>query len=75
MAQRLINDEVFVSFWKEMLHDASAAALNSTTIEEREHYRVRVLFIAQMGAMLDTMASLPQELRENEERARSFEDR
>lgn len=73
MAQRALNDEVFVGFLQEMQDDASAAALFSDTIDERESARIKVLMIAELKGRLQVAARMPEEQRENEERARSFE--
>lgn len=73
MAQRTLNDEVFVGFVQEMQDDASAAALFGDTIDEREQARIKVLMIAELKGRLQVAARMPQEIRENDERARSFE--
>lgn len=73
MAQRVLNDEVFVGFIQEMQDDASAAALFSDTVDEREQARIKVLMVAELKGRLQVAARMPQELRENDERARSFE--
>lgn len=73
MAQKTLNDEVFVEFLQEMQDDASAAALFSDTIDERESARIKVLMIAELKGRLQVAARMPEEIRENEERARSFE--
>ena len=73
MAQRVLLDEVFVGFIQEMQDDAAHAALFQDTVDLREQARIKVLTVAELKGRLAVAAKLPEELRENEERARSFE--
>lgn len=73
MAQRSLNDAVFVRFVNEMQEDAADAALFSDAADERERARIKVLMIAELRARLELAAHMPAEQREAEELARSFE--
>ena len=69
MAQRVLNDPVFVGFLDEMQVSASNVALFDEKLEVRDAARVKVLTIAELKARLQAAAQTPRQDIEDEEQA------
>lgn len=69
MAQRVLNDPVFVGFLDEMQVSASNVALFDDKLEVRDAARVKVLTIAELKARLQAAAQTPRQEIEDEEQA------
>lgn len=69
MAQRVLNDPVFVGFIDEMQVAASNVALFDDKLEVRDAARVKVLTIAELKARLQAAAQTPRQDIEDEEAA------
>jgi hypothetical protein len=69
MAQRVLNDAVFVDFLDQMQHAASNTALFDDKLEVRDAARVKVLTIAELKARLQEAARRPVQDAEDQEQA------
>ena len=69
MAQRVLNDAVFVDFLDQMQHAASNTALFDDKLEVRDAARVKVLTIAELKARLQEAARRPMHDAEDQEQA------
>jgi len=69
MAQRVLNDAVFVDFLDQMQNAASNTALFDDKLETRDAARVKVLTIAELKARLQEAARRPVQDAEDEEQA------
>jgi hypothetical protein len=69
MAQRVLNDAVFVDFLDQMQHAASNTALFDDKLEVRDAARVKVLTIAELKARLQEAARRPMQDVEDQEQA------
>ncbi|HKO34119.1 MAG TPA: hypothetical protein VJY85_10275 [Candidatus Limnocylindria bacterium] len=69
MAQRVLNDAVFVDFLDQMQNAASNTALFDDKLETRDAARVKVLTIAELKARLLEAARRPVQDAEDEEQA------
>jgi len=69
MAQRVLNDAVFVDFLDQMQHAASNTALFDDKLEVRDAARVKVLTIAELKARLQEAARRPMQDAEAQEQA------
>jgi hypothetical protein len=73
MAQRVMNDAVFVDFLDKMQHAASNTALFDDKLETRDAARVKVLTIAELKARLEDAAKRAVQDAEDKEQATVFE--
>jgi hypothetical protein len=73
MAQRVLNDAVFVDFLDQMQHAASNTALFDDKLEVRDAARVKVLTIAELKARLEDAAKRAVQDAEDKEQATVFE--
>jgi hypothetical protein len=69
MAQRVLNDAVFVDFLDQMQLSASNTALFDDKLETRDAARVKVLTIAELKARLQEAARRPVQDAEDQEQA------
>jgi len=73
MAQRVMNDAVFVDFLVKMQDAASNTALFDDKLETRDAARVKVLTIAELKARLEEAAKRPMQDIEDDEQAQVHE--
>ena len=73
MAQRVLNDAVFVDFLDQMQHAASNTAFFDDKLEVRDAARVKVLTIAELKARLQEAARRPVQDAEDAEQAQVHE--
>jgi hypothetical protein len=73
MAQRVLNDAVFVDFLDQMQLSASNTALFDDKLETRDAARVKVLTIAELKARLQEAARRPVQDVEDAEQAQVHE--
>jgi hypothetical protein len=73
MAQRVMNDAVFVDFLVKMQDAASNTALFDDKLETRDAARVKVLTIAELKARLEDAAKRAVQDTEDQEQATIFE--
>jgi hypothetical protein len=73
MAQRVLNDAIFVDFLEQMQRSAANTALFDDKLEIRDAARVKVLTIAELKARLQEAARLPVQDAEDQEQAQVHE--
>jgi hypothetical protein len=73
MAQRVLNDAVFVDFLEQMQRSAANTALFDDKLEIRDAARVKVLTVAELKARLQEAARRPLQDAEDDEAAQVHE--